>query len=236
MPRKKDLTGQQFGDWLVLEYIGHKYDKSHTYYQCKNLRTGELRERRTDKIQGNLHTRTVNTNTYDYLLRQRFGFLTVIEITNKSNNNWNRIIKCQCDCGNIIELPFHNLLNNGALSCGCMKSKGEYKIIQLLQKNHILYETQKTFNDCRFEDTGALAKFDFFINNDYLVEYDGVQHFEEGYGYFEGKLESIQERDNFKTRWCQNNNIPLIRIPYTRFDKLCIEDLLLETSNYLICS
>ena len=33
---------------------------------------------------------------------------------------------------------------------------------------------------------------------------------------------------------CKENNIPLIRIPYTHLNKLCLEDLLLETSNFIV--
>lgn len=43
-----------------------------------------------------------------------------------------------------------------------------------------------------------------------------------------------QEHDKLKNQWCKENNIPLIRIPYTRYNDLCIEDLLLETSNFII--
>ena len=34
--------------------------------------------------------------------------------------------------------------------------------------------------------------------------------------------------------WCKDNNIPLIRIPYTHYKELKIEDLLLETSKFKI--
>ena len=42
------------------------------------------------------------------------------------------------------------------------------------------------------------------------------------------------ERDLIKNQWCRENDIPLIRIPYTHLTQLCIEDLLLETSQFLI--
>lgn len=48
------------------------------------------------------------------------------------------------------------------------------------------------------------------------------------------QLEAQQERDKIKNQWCKENNIPLIRIPYTRLLKLCIEDLLLETTSFLV--
>lgn len=37
-----------------------------------------------------------------------------------------------------------------------------------------------------------------------------------------------------KNQWCKDNNIPLIRIPYTHLDKLIIEDLKLETTTFLV--
>ena len=43
-----------------------------------------------------------------------------------------------------------------------------------------------------------------------------------------------QEHDKLKNEWCKENNIPLIRIPYTHLKDLCIEDLQLETTTFLI--
>ena len=37
-----------------------------------------------------------------------------------------------------------------------------------------------------------------------------------------------------KNKWCQENNVPLIRIPYTRLKELSLKDLLLETTNFLV--
>ena len=37
-----------------------------------------------------------------------------------------------------------------------------------------------------------------------------------------------------KNNWCKENNIPIIRIPYTYQEKITIEDLLLESSNFLL--
>ena len=43
-----------------------------------------------------------------------------------------------------------------------------------------------------------------------------------------------KELDEYKNQWCKENNIPLIRISYTHLNDLCIEDLLLETTKFLI--
>ena len=42
------------------------------------------------------------------------------------------------------------------------------------------------------------------------------------------KIKKIQDHDNFKSQWCKEHNIPLIRIPYTKIDTLELKDLLLQ--------
>ena len=146
------------------------------------------------------------------------------------------IWECKCDCGNTVFIPTHSLTSGATQSCGCIKSKGEEKIIKLLKENNIIFETQKSFNSCRFEESGQLTKFDFFIDNKYLLEYDGEQHYksrETGWAT-EANVLQTQLRDKIKNNWCRKNNIPLIRIPYTYLKELKIEDLLLETSKFII--
>lgn len=138
--------------------------------------------------------------------------------------------KCKCDCGNLVEVASNSLISGGTKSCGCLKSLGEEKIIKILQDNNISFEKEKIFDFCIFENNSH-PRFDFFINGKYLIEYDGIQHFQQT-GW--ENLSLIQARDEFKNDWCKKNNIPLIRIPYTRYKDLCIEDLLLETSEFLV--
>lgn len=75
------------------------------------------------------------------------------------------------------------------------------------------------------------------MNNAYIIEFDGGQHFfyKEGSGWnTKEHLQKTQFSDKEKNKWCKENNIPIIRIPYTHYDNLCIEDLLLETSSFII--
>ena len=78
----------------------------------------------------------------------------------------------------------------------------------------------------------------FFVGNKYVIEYDGAQHFhytENGLGVYTEKLfRKIQFSDNFKNDYCREHNIPIIRIPYTHYDNLCLEDLMLETSKFIV--
>ena len=127
----------------------------------------------------------------------------------------------------------------GTNPCPCLRfqSKGVLKILQILKNNNISYITEKTFDTCK-SPKNNLLKFDFYIDNKYLIEYDGEQHFiPESFGgktSGEERLRLQQEYDNIKNIWCKNNNIPLIRIPYTRLKELNINDLILETSNFII--
>lgn len=149
--------------------------------------------------------------------------------------------RCLCDCGGEKNISTSDLKRGYVTSCGCIASKGEELIASILNSNNISFETQKTFFNCTFPNTKNLARFDFYVNNQYLIEFDGEQHFypmdfsgnkSEEQKQFDFQLN--QTRDNYKNQWCKDNNIPLIRIPYTHYKNLCLEDLLLETSKFII--
>ena len=51
---------------------------------------------------------------------------------------------------------------NGTRSCGCLLSKGELKIAELLTANNIIYKKEVSFKDC-LSPKGALLRFDFGV-------------------------------------------------------------------------
>ena len=76
--------------------------------------------------------------------------------------------------------------------------------------------------------------FDIAIYNKnillYLIEYDGIQHFERG--HFHDSYERTHQNDLIKNQYCFKNKIPLIRIPYdVEYD---LNDLKLETTRFLL--
>lgn len=159
---------------------------------------------------------------------KHFGLLTVIE--ELPNNQY----KCKCDCGNTIIMSGKEIRREHRLSCGCLKSIGEGVILNILNNNNIQYKQQKIFNTCRNPETNAYLYFDFYLPQyNCLIEYDGGYHY---FGWLkdEESKEKTQFRDSFKNQWCQNNNISLIRIPYTHLNDICLEDLLPKTSKFLI--
>ena len=144
--------------------------------------------------------------------------------------------KCQCECGNIHYASLSNLKSGSVSRCpDCfLRSKGEEKIKEILDFNNIPYELEKTFNTC-LTNKNRLCRFDFYVDNKYLIEFDGLQHFKATNGWnTQEHFIQIQENDEIKNQWCKNNNIPLIRIPYYILEFLELKDLQLESTQYLI--
>lgn len=110
------------------------------------------------------------------------------------------------------------------LNCGEHESIGERTIREWLELNNISFKREVRFEDCRRYNT---LPFDFAIYNkdkslNCLIEFDGEQHFKY-IPYWHGSEEGFQEqqlRDNIKTKYCKDNNIKLIRIPYTKINNI----------------
>lgn len=227
-----DLVGQKFHSLTVLEKSINGKQKclcdcgNITYVNTTNLKNGHTKHCQECGYKAGALKRSLD------LTNQRFGQLIVLSRSKDKINKW----ICQCDCGNIVEVDRSSLKQGLTQSCGCLKSKGEKIIIQLLLNNNITFEYQKIFKDCIFSKSKKYARFDFYVNNSYIIEYDGEQHFKYTNNGWCTKehFEALKIRDEEKNNWCKENNIPLIRIPYTHLKKLCIEDLLLETSEFLV--
>lgn len=148
------------------------------------------------------------------ITNMRFGKLVAIRKIGQDKNKQS-IWECKCDCGNITSSTTHRLCSGMKRSCGCINSKGEQKILSILQKNNISYKTQFSFQELK---NIYPLRFDFaiFIDNKLhcLIEYQGEQH------YDKNSLWNRENSDNMKKEYCKENNIPLIEIPYTDFNKI----------------
>lgn len=223
MANRINLVGNVYGDFTVIEMLyGYKYvnNKPRTYCKCidKNncqyiIRCDALRSGATKHING-VGKKCVKKD----LTNQKFGHLTATYPTQKKSSNGSIIWHCKCDCGNEIDVPCGSLLRGHTRSCGCNhRSKWEQKIDYYLRKNNIRFETQKRFENCRnLEGTDKLP-FDFYIP-DYsaVIEYDGEHHFIpiKGWGG-DTKFAKTKLNDTIKNNFCEDNNIRLLRIPYT---------------------
>ena len=239
MPAKNDLTDKIFGRLKVLRQVDNiqtPNGRSHVAWLCE-CECGKQIVVRGDNLR-NGHTVScgckkrevlaeVGKNRASNLVGSVFGKLMVKKDSGKRDNKGGIIWECECSCGNITYVSTSNLTrpNEATISCGCAKSKGEEKIISALIQAQIPFITQKRFNTCIFPDTNKHLVFDFYLpEQNILIEYDGEQHFHkvknDRYGY-----EGIVARDNYKNQWCKDNNITLIRIPYTDYSKINAENM-----------
>lgn len=225
------FIGTQHNNWLVLEKTNEIRKGTYSrLFKCKCVNCGHISyktkgELRSHVEQGSQICRHCNQ---DSLTGKEFGLLYVhsqaVELTTPQTTYWN----CKCICGEWLVLSYGELVSHHISSCkNCQrKSRGEYKVEQLLSLASIKYETQKTFSTCRYEDSQCLARFDFYLPEyNIIIEYDGEQHFRySGSGWYtEEYWNKRKQKDEYKTKWCQENNIPLIRIPYTEYENLSIE-------------
>lgn len=148
-------------------------------------------------------------------------------------------------CPNGIHEPFYRQIKTSVIynfRCPkCSFSEGEDKIYNWLCNNtdHLKnigikdVVPQKRFGDCR--DKRKLP-FDFGLENNFenwfLIEYNGEQHFftvdfaGKGEEWAKKEFEKNQKRDKIKKKYCEQNNIPLLVIPYWEINN--IENILQE--------
>lgn len=99
----------------------------------------------------------------------------------------------------------------------CNESKDEKQIREYLENNNLKYIPQKKFKDCRNKRP---LPFDFYLPDyNVCIEYDGRQHFTYKGGFFGNKTpmeEFLKLKNNeiIKNKYCKDNDIRLIRIPF----------------------
>ncbi|MGG0667634.1 hypothetical protein ABE073_03805 [Lederbergia citrisecunda] len=152
------------------------------------------------------------------LLEDKYGTeYTLLSKTVK--NNRDPIIVRHNVCGEEFPTRSTDIIHQGKVCPHCKPpgSKGERKIDKYLKSINVEFTREFSFFDCRRINE---LRFDFAIYDengklDYLIEFDGKQHFEpvEFFGGQEG-FELGQLRDDIKNKYCKDNNIKLLRIPY----------------------
>lgn len=214
--QKENFSGQIFNNWTILEKTSLKRNNYFLYKAQCNCGNVELKTIPEIKKSKGKCSKCRENN----LIGKVFTKLTVLEKVGKDEEKRQALWLCQCECGNTVIVNSSNLIWGNTKSCGCLRaSAGEYNITKILKEHNIMFETQKTFDTCIFKETNQYARFDFFLPEyNCLIEYDGQQHFKQVQGW--EPLKTIQQRDRFKNKWCEENNIRLIHIPYTDFHKI----------------
>ena len=237
---KLDLTGQKFTRLLVIEEADEKHqvyynNKHKTTWKCQcdcgnicYVTTENLRRGDTPSC-GCITKENAQAKLKD-LTGQKFGHLTVLKWLGTVNRNSKYLV--QCDCGKKYEVYASNLIQHSTLSCGCTKeSHGEQKIREILTQNNIVFESQKSFSNFIYPDTKGKPRYDFFLPEyNILIEYDGEQHFKKIFNWdTDERFQNRLFHDKLKNKYAIQNQITLIRIPYTHYNNLCLQDLLLKS-------
>lgn len=233
---KYDLTGKIFGRWTVEYLCNYRANNRGKVYHCKcecgnekdvpadTLKKGESQS--CGCYQKERASEAIKEKSRIDLTGQRFGKLVALFPIYRGDKH--TLWHCKCDCGNECDIDLGNLRSGKSQSCGCTHSKNEEKIIKILTENNIPFIYQKRF------DNFSAKEFDFYVNNQYIIEFDGQQHFFcTGKGWdTQEHFDRVRKNDLLKNNYCFNNNIPLIRIPYDI--NYSIEDLKIETTRFLL--
>lgn len=226
--QSENLIGQKYGRLTVVERLPNS-SKWKCLCECGNyveVTTNHLKQNHTRSC-GCLQKDIMHDIHFKSHVGKKYGMLKVISLDTEKSTPKEKYYWCECECGNKKSINQTNFYRE-IISCGCFKkSKGEFKISQILKDYEIPFTTEQTFNSCINPKTNKHLRFDFYVNNSYLIEYNGIQHYDQNKGWDEA-LEDIQERDQVKIEWAKKHNIPLIIIPYTKYDDLTIDDLLVN--------
>lgn len=227
-----DFTGKTCGCWKVIERDKNPKSKSHeTFWISECQRCGNIASVRTTDLKKEPKScnKCKGLELRSYNVGDKYGLLTIIDkALSKGNHSY---VKCQCECGNIIDVRLEHLkgqCHGTTISCGCSNiSSGELKIKRILEDNNVNFRYQYII-----PEFSKYMPFDFAIMDKdnsllKLIEFDGEQHFRavELFGG-EEQFKVQQERDNRRNQYCKEHNIPLLRIPYYDYNKIDLEMLL----------
>lgn len=165
---------------------------------------------------------------FNQYIGQKINMLTIQSCFYKNNTFW---FDCVCNCGKETTVQATKLVSGYIQSCGCLKSKAEEDMEQILISYNIRYKREYKIKECK--DKQPLP-FDFAIFNNVdelvgLIELNGQQHYSEGGWNTKKHLQYVQKHDKIKHRFCLLNDIPFLVIPYQYFGEL---EKFLTTSDF----
>lgn len=106
----KDETGNTFGEWTVLEHLGHGW------YWCRCSCGTEQSIKGTSLRAGNTKHCSYCNHSYEDIAGQKFWEWTAEKYLGLSR--W----LCRCSCGNTTVMSLNRLKSGDSKSCGCKKT------------------------------------------------------------------------------------------------------------------
>lgn len=134
-------------------------------------------------------------NIDDYIGKS-FNHLTLIKNLNKLDKRNSKLALFKCDCGNIKELVFTQVLSGEITSCSCQnKGKNSNLTSADVRKKHIEFYRNKTQKNNSTGYTGISR-----INNKYRVRIQ-VNHESKHIGYFDNLQDAINARKSAEEKY-----------------------------------
>lgn len=121
MPKFKDITNNQYGRLTAKRYIRNDGKHKNVWEcscSCGNTSYVGVSDLEKGKIRScGCIAREKNENHFNEFIGKRFERLVVLEKWKRVNGR--TLLKCQCDCGNIVYATSHELTSGNTKSCGC---------------------------------------------------------------------------------------------------------------------
>ena len=133
-------------------------------------------------------------------------------------------IKCN-KCGNVFKADIYDIRNSRVCKFCDLKSSGEIKTKTVLDRLGISYTEQKLNNHAVPKEIRSMGIFiDFCLEyngKEIWIEYNGSQHYKFSTKFHQNMDEFKNNilRDLYERKYCEENGILLIEIPYT-FDTI----------------
>lgn len=135
----KSYVGKKFNHLTIIEEDGGYRTKAICRCDCGNI----VEVKKKDVILGakkycgdkSCPYKTKRSTSKKNIIGEKFNSLLVLEEFSTRNSKGQRIkkLRCQCDCGNVIEIIKSNVINGHTKSCGCL-NKNKHMINRTGQK------------------------------------------------------------------------------------------------------
>lgn len=137
-------VGKRYGKLTCLEYSHIEHGNGYFFkFQCDcgNIKDFNLSRVRNGYIKscGCLRKENSRKAVFKDLTGKKFNHLTVVEYIGqrKGRTMW----RCQCDCGNEIEVDSSSLKSGNTTACGCRQSEGWYNSLTHGKSKTRIYKT-----------------------------------------------------------------------------------------------
>ena len=224
--RETDYTGIKINGWTFMYPVEKQKNNNMwvAWCDCGTVRTVNVASVKAGRSQS-CGCKGQSANGIKLKPGMIWNSIKILKDTGERTLKGEVIFLCEDKYGVQFKDKSTNIKNGNTKSAGL--SQGELWCHNLLKEagHEIITHYKVDLND-------FIGEYDLYVDNKYFIEYDGAQHFKNIFDDDENSLKYTRNHDLAKNKYCFDKNIPLIRISKD-FTLITLEDLLLETSEYI---